>query len=68
VWVVNIEANPDCRVTVKGRTRDMRARKLEGEERAEAWELMIRTWPNYRLYEQRTESRRTIKVFELTPR
>ena len=68
VWVVNIEANTDCQITVKGKTRDMRARRLEGEERDEAWEFMIGTWPNYRLYEQRTETQRRIKVFELTPR
>ena len=68
VWVVNIEANPDCQITVKGRTKDMRSRKLEGDERDEAWEFMIGTWPNYRLYEQRTETQRKIKVFELSPR
>ncbi len=68
VWVVNIEANPDCQITVKGKTQDMTSRRLEGEERDEAWEFMIRTWPNYRLYEQRTEAQRKIKVFELTPR
>ena len=68
VWVVNIEANPDCQITVKGRTHDMRSRKLEGDERDEAWAFMIKTWPNYRLYEQRTETQRKIKVFALTPR
>ena len=68
VWVVNIEANPDCRITVKGKTHDMTSRRLEGQERDEAWEFMIRTWPNYRLYEQRTETQRKIKVFELSPR
>jgi deazaflavin-dependent oxidoreductase (nitroreductase family) len=68
VWVVNIEANPECRITVKGKTHDMTARRLEGQEREEAWEFMIRTWPNYRLYEQRTETQRKIKVFELSPR
>jgi deazaflavin-dependent oxidoreductase (nitroreductase family) len=66
VWVVNLEADPDPLITVKGRTQEVTARRLEGEERAEAWEHMIRTWPNYRLYEQKTD--RQIKVFELTPR
>jgi deazaflavin-dependent oxidoreductase (nitroreductase family) len=66
VWVVNLEADPDPRITVKGRTYDVTARRLEGEERAEAWERMVATWPNYRLYEQKTDRR--IKVFELTPR
>jgi deazaflavin-dependent oxidoreductase (nitroreductase family) len=66
VWVVNLEANPDAQVTVKGRTSDVKARRLEGEEREQAWEFMAQTWPNYHLYAERTD--RQIKVFELTPR
>ena len=66
VWVVNLEANPDCQVTVKHHTRDMMARRLEGEEREAAWQHMLQTWPNYAKYAERTE--RQIKVFELTQR
>ena len=66
VWVVNIEANPECWIEVKGRRREVRARRLEGEERQRAWDHMVETWPNYTKYEERTE--RQIKVFELTPR
>jgi deazaflavin-dependent oxidoreductase (nitroreductase family) len=66
VWVVNLEANPDARITVKGRTSDVQARRLEGDERERAWAHMVGVWPNYRLYAERTD--RQIKVFELTPR
>ena len=66
VWVVNVEANPDVQVTVKGRTSDFTARRLEGEEREQAWADMVEVWPNYNLYATRTD--RQIKVFELTPR
>jgi deazaflavin-dependent oxidoreductase (nitroreductase family) len=66
VWVVNLEANPDARITVQGRTSDVTARRLEGQERDEAWQHMLKTWPNYAKYEQRTDRR--IKVFELKPR
>lgn len=66
VWVVNLEANPDAEVTVKGRTVPVRARRLEGAEREAAWAHMVRTWPNYNRYAERTD--REIKVFELTPR
>lgn len=66
VWVVNLEANPDARITVGGRTSDVLARRLEDDERAAAWQHMLRTWPNYAKYEERTD--RLIKVFELTPR
>ena len=30
------------------------------------WQVMLRTWPNYAKYEERTD--RTIPVFLLTPR
>lgn len=66
VWVVNLEATPECEITVKGRTEPMRARRLEDAERERAWLFMQRTWPNYKKYEERTD--RQIKVFELTPR
>jgi deazaflavin-dependent oxidoreductase (nitroreductase family) len=66
VWVVNVEANPDVQITVKGRTSDVMARRLEGEEREQAWADMLEVWPNYNLYAERTD--RQIKVFELTPR
>jgi deazaflavin-dependent oxidoreductase (nitroreductase family) len=65
MWVRNLEAAMAGELRYKGRTRPFTARCLEGDERAAAWEELNRTWPNYRLYEQRTE--RTIKVFELTP-
>ncbi len=42
------------------------ARKLDGDERAAAWSHMLKTWPNFARYEQRTDRR--IKVFLLTPR
>ena len=66
VWVVNLEANPDAQITVKGRTSEVTARRLEDEERERAWADMVKVWPNYNLYAERTD--RQIKVFELTPR
>lgn len=64
VWVVNLEANPQATFRFKGRTYDVTGRRLEGDERAAAWQEMLAVWPNYALYEQRTD--RHIKVFELT--
>ena len=66
VWVVNLEANPDAQITVKGRTTDVMARHLEGDEREQAWADMVKVWPNYNLYAERTD--RQIQVFELKPR
>ena len=64
VWVVNLGANPDAELRVKGRTYAVHGRELTGPERATAWQEMLAVWPNYRVYEQRTD--RTIRVFELT--
>ncbi len=66
MWVKNIEANPDVTVRFKGRTTDRRARLLTGDDRAKAWEAMLKVWPNFAMYERRTD--RHIKVFELSPR
>lgn len=63
LWVKNMEANPHVTVRVSGVESARVARLLEGPERATAWEKMLEVWPNYALYEQRTD--RIIKVFEL---
>ena len=39
---------------------------MTGEERDRLWAHMIRTWPNYAKYAERTD--RTIPVFLLSPR
>src|SRR3954449_7631854 len=65
VWVVNVRAAQTVTVSMGGRTHAAVPRELEGVERAAAWEHMLRTWPNYAKYEQRTD--RVIPVFLLTP-
>lgn len=62
-WVGNLRAAGTALVRFRGVETPMVARELEGEDRAEAWQQMLRTWPNYRLYEERTD--RTIPVFWL---
>ena len=41
----------------------MHATELEGDDRAAAWQTMLKTWPNYAKYEERTD--RLIPVFRL---
>ena len=65
IWVLNVRAADRVTVTVNGKTHDAVPRELTGEERAEAWEHMLKTWPNYAKYEERTH--RTIPVFWFTP-
>lgn len=65
VWVLNLRANPDASVSHRGRAFPVHAREVTGEERALLWPTMVRTWPNYEKYAERTT--RVIPVFELTP-
>ena len=65
VWVLNVRAAQRVTVTVDGRTFDATPRELSGDERAAAWEHMLRTWPNYAKYAARTD--RVIPVFLLMP-
>ena len=66
VWVHNLRAAGEATVRIGTTSYDVTAREVEGEERAERWRAMLRTWPNFALYEERTD--RVIPVFELTPR
>jgi deazaflavin-dependent oxidoreductase (nitroreductase family) len=64
-WVTNLRATEKARLRVKGEEFDAHWRELEGEDRARAWQAMLDHWPNYTLYEQR--SNRRIPVFHVTP-
>lgn len=64
-WVVNLRATERARVRLKGGEEyDVVWRELEGEDRARAWQAMLKRWPNFAVYEQR--SNRKIPVFHLT--
>lgn len=64
LWVKNIEATQHVTVRFRGHETSMEVRRLEGDERATAWAHMVKTWPNFERYEQRTD--RLIKVFLLS--
>jgi hypothetical protein len=42
------------------------ARLVDGDERAAIWSRLLRVWPVYDRYQERTE--RELRVFRLTPR
>ena len=69
VWVVNVRAAAEkgepVEVRVGGVTHRAAVREVNGAERDRLWEHMIRTWPNYARYAERTD--RTIPVFLLEP-
>lgn len=65
-WALNITDGPDVEIEVKGRRFPAVARRLEGDERAEAWAKMRILWPSFDTYEE-TSGDRDIRVFELVP-
>jgi deazaflavin-dependent oxidoreductase (nitroreductase family) len=65
VWVLNVRAADRVTVTVDGVTRDAVPREITGAERAVVWAHMLKTWPNYAKYEERTH--RVIPVFLMEP-
>ncbi len=65
LWVGNLlAANGEARVELGRQKFTVSARELADPERAAAWAHMLRAWPNYAKYEQRTD--RLIPVFRLT--
>jgi deazaflavin-dependent oxidoreductase (nitroreductase family) len=64
LWVGNLRAaDGSARVDFGRQTFAVRATELHDADRATAWQHMLRTWPNYAKYEERTD--RTIPVFRL---
>jgi deazaflavin-dependent oxidoreductase (nitroreductase family) len=53
-WFLNLQANPDVEVTMRGRTRNMRARVASTEERAGLWPRVTQKYRGYASYQKRT--------------
>lgn len=65
LWVGNLRACAQARIRFSGVEHDVSWREMEGAERADMWEVMLKTWPNFATYEERTT--RVIPVFYLQP-
>jgi deazaflavin-dependent oxidoreductase (nitroreductase family) len=65
VWVLNVRSADTVTINVLGRTMTAAPREVTGDERAVMWEHMLKTWPNYAKYAQRTD--RVIPVFLMEP-
>lgn len=63
VWYFNLLADPHVELRDREQVWDMRARLVEGEERAQWWERAVAAFPPYASYQERTE--RVIPVFVL---
>lgn len=64
-WFLNLTANPDVQVALRGEVRPMRARIARPEERAALWPRVTRVYPGYARYQRQTS--REIPLVWLEP-
>jgi deazaflavin-dependent oxidoreductase (nitroreductase family) len=65
LWYLNLKANPDCEVQIGTESTRMRASTAGAEERAKYWPQLVKMYPDYDMYQQRTS--RQIPVVVLRP-
>ncbi|HEY9524581.1 MAG TPA: nitroreductase family deazaflavin-dependent oxidoreductase [Thermopolyspora sp.] len=63
-WYLNLVANPEVTVQVRGDRFKARARTASPEERRELWAVMTRTWPDYDEYQKKTDREIPVVVLE----
>jgi F420H(2)-dependent quinone reductase len=64
-WYYNLRDNPQVELQDGTHKRDMTAREVTGDERAQWWERAVAAYPPYAEYQERTT--RQIPVFVLEP-
>jgi deazaflavin-dependent oxidoreductase (nitroreductase family) len=65
-WFHNLQADPNATFTVRGHVRNVRARVVTGEERAELWPRMVPHNPLWAAFQDLTD--RETPVVSLDPR
>ncbi|WP_236788937.1 nitroreductase family deazaflavin-dependent oxidoreductase [Amycolatopsis sp. GM8] len=63
-WYLNLQADPQVKVQVKGDRFAAKARTADGAERAKLWSIMAKVWPDYDNYQQKTDRQIPIVVLE----
>ena len=64
LWFLNIQDDPHVTMQIKGEVFAGVARVAEGAERDELWAASLEQWPNYDVYQARTERRIPVVVVE----
>jgi deazaflavin-dependent oxidoreductase (nitroreductase family) len=63
-WYLNLQANPEVDVQVKGDRFKAKARTATDDEKPEMWKKMAATWPAYDEYQEKTERPIPVVVLE----
>ncbi|MFI9029430.1 nitroreductase family deazaflavin-dependent oxidoreductase [Streptomyces sp. NPDC053560] len=66
LWYLNLQANPEVGVQVKGDRFTARARTATAEEKPAMWRTMAAAWPQYNEYQQKTDREIPVVVLERT--
>ncbi len=64
-WYLNVQANPNAEIQVKAEILPVVARTATANEKPRLWQIVRDVWPNYDLYQSRTE--RDIPIVVLSP-
>jgi deazaflavin-dependent oxidoreductase (nitroreductase family) len=64
-WYYNFLEHPEVELQDGPERRTYRVELVEGDERADLWQLAVDTWATYGEYQKKTD--RQIPVFKLTP-
>jgi deazaflavin-dependent oxidoreductase (nitroreductase family) len=64
-WYLNLTADPDAQIQVKGNHVRVRAHTASDDEKPRLWRIVNEVWPNYDVYQTRTD--RAIPVVVLSP-
>jgi deazaflavin-dependent oxidoreductase (nitroreductase family) len=63
-WYVNLQAEPDVQVQVRGDVFRAHARTATPEEKPEMWRKMAAVWPDYDEYQKKTDREIPVVVLE----
>jgi deazaflavin-dependent oxidoreductase (nitroreductase family) len=63
-WYYNILEDPNVEVQIKGEKFAATARVADSPEREELWAEAIKQWPNFDVYQSRTERKIPVVVLE----
>ena len=64
-WYLNLVANASAQIQDRSEHIDVTARTAREDEKARLWKIVAEQWPNYDVYQSRTD--RVIPVVVLSP-
>lgn len=63
-WFLNLQADPEAEVQIKGERFAVRARVATDDEKPEMWATMVDAWPDYDDYQKKTDRVIPVVVLE----